>query len=85
MTLLQSPNGLRTLGGATYTNIPVSRVVIKGDDAPIHISIEGLKDNRYGFTMSEQPTAQGTSELQILLRIPGAVSALLNPPTKLPV
>ena len=85
MTLLQRPNGLRTLGGATYTNIPVSSVVIKGDDAPIHISIDGLKDTRYGFTMSEQPTAHGTSELQILLRIPGAVSALLNPPTKLPV
>jgi hypothetical protein len=85
ITLLQSPKGLRTLGGATYSNIPVTPVVIKGDDAPIHISIEGLKDTQYGFTLSEQPTAQGTSELQVVLRMPGAVSAQLNPATKLPV
>ena len=85
MTLLQSPAGLRTLGGATYSNIPVSNVVIKGDDAPIHISIDGLKDAQYGFTMSEQPTAQGTSELQVMLWMPGAISAQLNRLIKLPV
>lgn len=85
MTLLQSPKGLRTLGGATYTNIPVSPVVLKGDDAPIQIGIDGLKDAQYGLTMSEQPTAQGTSELQIVFRMPGAISARLNPSNKLPV
>ena len=82
ITLLQSPKGLRTLGGATYSNIPVRPVVTKGDDAPIHISIEGLKDIQYGFTMSEQPKDDGTSELQIFLRMPGAVSAQLNSANK---
>ena len=79
MTLVHKPVGLRFTGGGVLTDFTVSHIVIKGDAAPIHMVIDSPKNPHLGLTLSESPTANGQSMLNISLRIPGMASSSINP------
>lgn len=79
MTLVHKPLGLRFAGGGVLTDFTVSNIVIKGDATPIHMVIDSLKNSELGLTLSESPTANGQSVLNVSLRIPGMAIASINP------
>lgn len=79
--LLHRPRGLRMPGGEINRAYQFSDVVIKGDDAPIHMVMQSPNNPNVGMSVKEMQEGEGdkaTFYLQIEIQAPGLVTMNLN-------
>ena len=77
ITLLFPPVGLRTDSGATYPQVPVFNVALKGDPAPVHYSITNPSGT--GYTISERLNDKGESNLHFTMSYANMPTVEVNP------
>lgn len=78
--LLHKPLALRIPSGAAFAvnrSFEVSNVVLKGDEAPVHMVLNSPNNPELGVTFSEK-LVDDTARLDIVLRAPGLATMGLN-------